>query len=143
VATASIRWDLGLGSIQTRNAAGIVANFVAADRTAQDAIRRAVKASGFRVQSSAKRNAPVRSGRLRRLIKLRFSEGKLSYTVGWIEEDFTREGKPFYPLYVEFGTSRMAARPTLFPASQEERPKLASELSTLLRAALARLRPGA
>lgn len=135
-----MRFTLG-----TRNLAGVVGNFVAADRRAQKEILGAVKSAGFRTQALAKQLAPVDTGYLKKNLRLAFTADKYGYEVGWREEDFVGQRNArgevitaFYPIYTEFGTRFMAARPCLFPASEEARKTFTADLSAALRRAFAR-----
>lgn len=56
----------------------------------------------------------------------------LAYEVGWYAADFTGAGREWYPHYVEFGTSRAAAQPSLRPAFADEQPVLIQELRAAL-----------
>lgn len=65
------------------------------------------------------------------------SKDRLSYEAGWFNEDFAAAGKRFYPIFVEFGTRRMAAQPSLFPANEHLRPMMLAELGAEIRRAIA------
>ncbi len=125
-------------TLSTRNASGVIANLFAKDAKAQQAVRTVVKASGFRVQARAKQLAPVRTGFLKKNIRLRFTEDRLVYQVGWDEAAYTGAGFAFYPLYTEFGTRFMSPRPCLFPAKAEEVPVFRRELNRAVRDAMRR-----
>ena len=60
------------------------------------------------------------------------SEDQLSYEVGFHESDFKRAGQDFYPLYVIFGTTKMAPRDFIFGPAQSERPRLRRALREAL-----------
>ena len=61
------------------------------------------------IEAEAKRNAPVRTGRLRASIRT-VKRGDAHYTVGT---------NVHYAPYVEFGTRKMAAKPYLRPAARQ------------------------
>jgi HK97 gp10 family phage protein len=73
---------------------------------------REVMRSALKVQAGAKARCPVDTGRLRGSIAVEIEEGGLGASVGT---------NVHYAPFVEFGTSRMRARPYLFPAWEEER----------------------
>ncbi len=125
-------------TLSTRNAGGVIANLFAKDAQIQQAVRTVVKSSGFRLQARAKQLAPVRTGFLKKNIRLRFTEDKLVYQVGWQSDDFSGSGQPDYFFFTEFGTRFMAARPCLFPAKAEEVPVFRRELNRAVRDAMRR-----
>lgn len=73
-----------------------------------------MKAWGDDVQSDARRNAPERTGKLKRGITVRVQKQKLSASVG------THNG-PFYGHFMENGTSEAPAQPFLGPAFNANR----------------------
>lgn len=81
-----------------------------------DEARRQVQESTIRIETDAKRAAPVDTGRLRSSIsrEIEGASGRV-YTV--VE----------YAEYVEFGTSRRPATPFLQPAIEAERKRLPRE----------------
>ena len=68
-----------------------------------------LKAIGFEVEGGAKQRAPVRTGALRNSIATEM-QGDDAVRIGPGVE---------YGIYLERGTSRMAARPYLFPSVEE------------------------
>lgn len=124
--------------LETRGIRGLVANLYARDRAAQTAIRRVVRRNGVAQHERARTLAPVDTGFLRSQLRLTFSEQGLVYAVGWRDRDFTDAGLAPYFYYTEFGTSRMAPRPCLFPARDAQAPVFRAELRDALRAAVAR-----
>lgn len=125
-------------TLATRNAAGLAANFYAADRRVQRAVRRVVERAGVREFERARADAPVDTGFMRSQLRLAFSEHGYLYELGFDEADFTGAGKPFYPLYVIFGTTKMPARDFLFGARDALRPAFRADLAAELRAAVRR-----
>lgn len=75
-------------------------------------IEREVQRSLLNIQRGAKERCPVDTGRLRNSIATERDEDGLSGAVGTNVQ---------YAPFVEFGTSRAAAQPYLFPAWEEER----------------------
>jgi len=65
------------------------------------------------VKASARQRVPVKTGRLQRSIYSKISE--------WVAEVGAEEA---YAMFVELGTRYMRARPFLYPAVQEELPRL-------------------
>ena len=52
----------------------------------------------------------------------------LGYSVGFDAADFIQAGQEPYFIYTEFGTSKMAAQPCVFPARDQELPRYRREL---------------
>jgi hypothetical protein len=131
-------------TLSTRNIRGLIANIYAADAVTQRAVRRTVKKWGPRQQQLTAELAPydVTTGpeafHMRDNVRLRYSDDGLIYEVGFDAEDFTEAGRPFYPIYTEFGTRFMAARPCVFPARDRIYPEYKADLSANVRAALRR-----
>lgn len=101
---------------------------------------KAIRATGFQVEAKAKTLAPVDTGALRNSIHtVTHDDSTFSQAVGRIQKrkksraaaeravEIPKPDKPMvarvgpgmeYGIYLEFGTSRMAARPYMFPAVQ-------------------------
>lgn len=124
-------------TVGTRGLAGLAANFQAADARTQRRSREVVAKYAERQFRLTRELAPVDTGFLRSHIRKRISDDGLAYEVGVREDDFDDAGKPFYPVYLEFGTRFMAARPFIFPARDKVYPEfkraLRSELSAAIR----------
>ncbi len=99
-----------------------VANLGRMSEKVKKAIKEEIGASALRIQASAKRRCPVRTGALRN-----------SITVDLYGE-MSAEIAPHMPyaIFVEFGTRKMRARPYMTPAAEEERPRLAKELELIV-----------
>jgi HK97 gp10 family phage protein len=127
-------------TMSTRNVKGVVANLFAADAEAQRAIRVTVDKYGHETHDLAVALCPFDTGFMQEHLHLRFTENGVGYEVGWEEQDFTDAGLPFYPVYQEFGTVKMAAQPSLFPANAYVRPRFTRALKANVRAAVTRRR---
>lgn len=66
-------------------------------------------------------------------IEVRITGDGLSYEVGFSEATFAKYGQPPYFIFTEFGTTRMAAQPCVFPARDAEAPRFRDELADALR----------
>lgn len=86
----------------------------ATGRRLEDAVRGAVAETALNIETGAKRNAPVDTGRLRSSIGTEIVGDGLAADVGSNVE---------YASYVETGTSVMAAQPFLTPAAEVEAGK--------------------
>ncbi len=91
-----------------------IAKLSAMNAKARKAVGQQIAESALNIQMGAKKRCPVRTGALRNSITVDFY-GKMSAQIG--------PHMPYAP-YVEYGTRKMAAQPYLFPAFEEERPKL-------------------
>lgn len=83
------------------------------------------------IQSTARRRCPVKTGRLRN-----------SVAIGGTRWEITIGTNVEYAPFVEFGTRRMRARPFLFPAFQQEAPKLEPRLIRVLQEVSGKRRRG-
>lgn len=93
--------------------------------------QREVKRAALAVEGGAKERCPVDTGRLRSSITHQVDADGLSAVVGTNVD---------YAPHVEFGTSRMAAQPFLFPAMESHRPEFLRRLRAALGEAF--VRPG-
>jgi HK97 gp10 family phage protein len=101
----------------------------------RDSVVEAVKEAAEAVRDDVKRNVPVdtRGGdshHLKDAVDIRFREGGLVADVGWFGPENS------YATYVEFGTRRRPAQPSLYPALERERGRFAARLTEEVRRAL-------
>lgn len=96
----------------------------------KQALAAAVQESAQAVRDDVKHNVPVDSGRLQREVKVRPQEDGLVAEVGWFDPE------EYYARYVEYGTRRVPAQPTLRPALERERAQYARRLTEEVRAVL-------
>jgi HK97 gp10 family phage protein len=75
------------------------------------------------VERDAKLNCPVDTGRLRQSIGSRIVEGDENNIIAEVGTNVT------YAPYVEYGSSKMAARPFLFPAYNNNKQRILKELA--------------
>lgn len=87
----------------------------------ENKVGEAVQGAGIECQAEAKKAAPVDTGRLRSSIQY-VKQEKMNCSVGTNVN---------YSVWVEMGTSRMSARPFLFPAFQTASQHLIDELKSL------------
>lgn len=125
-------------TLSTRQVKGVVANLFARDAQARKDLRRITTESGFRTFAVAAALCPFDTGFMQEHLRLRYSEGGFAFEVGWDEADFLAAGLPFYPIYQEFGTVKMAAQPSLFPAWQRERPRYERNIQRAVQRAMTR-----
>lgn len=93
-------------------------------RTNLSTVSQVVKQNGAQMQDSAQRNAPVRTGSLRRDIHLAYFDGGMTTRV---TSDIS------YAPYQEFGTRFMAGTPHVGPAFKSQKPIFISDLERLMK----------
>jgi HK97 gp10 family phage protein len=86
-------------------------------------IRTALRAGGLVIMNDAKARAPVLTGNLRRSITMEDGPGEFEINIGT---------DVVYAPFQEFGTSRMAARPYLRPAFDENTAQVEREIAEAL-----------
>lgn len=111
--------------IDVRGVKEVVAKIDLTNARVRKAVQEQVGKSALNIQLGAKKRAPVRTGALRNSITVDFY-GALSAQIG--------PHMPYAP-FVEFGTRKMTARPFLFPAFEDERPKLEQGLAEAVKGA--------
>lgn len=87
------------------------------NRVERQAIRKACRAGAKLICEEARTRAPVKSGVLKRNIKVRAGRRKRAYiSMEVITKDGFFKGEAFYGAFQEFGTSHQRARPFMRPA---------------------------
>jgi hypothetical protein len=129
-------------NLLTRSSEAMIANFYAADPIAQRQFRAAVVDHAEGVVRVTKVYAAVDTGFMRDHTRYTLSPSGLISEQGWFMDDFASAGLDFYPPYVEFGTSRMAAQPALLPAANVMAPQFEARLSAIVAATLRRTMRG-
>lgn len=90
-------------------------------------LRKAVKEAAEAVRDDTRRNVPVgATKKLRDEIDIRYSDDDFVARVGWFDDHL------YYARFVEYGTRRMPARPSLGPALEAERARYRARLSRAL-----------
>ncbi len=92
-----------------------------------DALNREIKRAVVNIEATAKGRAPVDTGRLRNSLA---HEIRRKAKAGSADEGASAAvgTNVSYAPYVEFGTRHQRARPYLFPALEDERPKFIERL---------------
>lgn len=125
----------------TVDAEGVVRDILGLYERAVEAAREEVATALQRVHDGTELIVPVDTKFMRDHISILPSEDGLSGEVGWRDSVFLDAGREFYPPFVEFGTSKMAAQPALMPTFEEERPRFVEALRARLRAVVNEGRP--
>lgn len=118
---------------------GLIANIHAANQMVQREVRKEVRRYGTNTKVDARLRARVDTGKMRDAIEDRYSDAGLVADVGWHQEEFMAEGDDFYPVFHEFGTSRLAAQPMIRPAHAKHAPILQRNIGDVLRKAVAEI----
>lgn len=129
-----------IGRVSIRGIDGIVANLHAADEYIKEEVGSLNRVVASRVVQIAQRLVPVDTGRMWGSIKPVFTEQGLRFYVHFDPADFEKDGVAYYPPFVEFGTSRMAAQPSLTPAWAHERASYKRGITIAVQRAIGRLR---
>jgi HK97 gp10 family phage protein len=113
-------------------------NLYAADKILTQQIQRVAKETAEAIHRDTHDATPEISGRMRRLLRTKYSEGGANFQVGWYRKDFFAEGSRFYPPYVELGTRKRAAQPNLQNAYRKHAPSFEARTGLLVRGAFKR-----
>lgn len=119
--------------MSTRNISGVAANLRSFDADLKVEVRRLAQKHGKLVQARTRELCAYDTGFMHDNVRAELTPNGYGFEVGWRDEDFTARGFAFYPIFVEFGTSKMVAQPALFPAAAEDRPKYQRDLSAAIR----------
>lgn len=92
-----------------------------------EALARAVKESAEAVRDETARTVPVNEGHLRDTVKVRYEDGGLVAKVGWFDDS------SYYARFVEHGSRRAPAQPSLGPALEAERRRYKARLTEEIR----------
>lgn len=93
-------------NIRIKNPGELVANFKKIGGKAEEAVKDSLLEAGFRLEGYAKQFCPVDTGRLRSSIHTY----RLNETTVVVQDGVD------YGVFIEFGTSKMAAQPFFTPA---------------------------
>jgi len=121
------------GGFEVRGVTGLVANLRAFDRIAVAEIGDAMERGAKDTRDLARQLCAVDTGFMREHLDYELTPERRAYTVGWKPEDFAEAGLPFYPPFVELGTSNSPAQPSLFPAHETMQPHVQSDIGAALR----------
>lgn len=121
-----------------RNQQALVANLQGADRILATEIRVIVRNAGELCREFTQALVPIDTSFMHDHVKTLYSDDGRVFETGWDEADFAAAGLAFYPIYVEFGTSKMQAQPSLYPAYQEVKPIFLADIQDAIRASIER-----
>jgi len=101
------------------------------NREAANKIQEQVAKSARNISRNAKKRAPVRIGKLKKYIKIKYENNRLVADIGPTK-------KVFYGMFAEFGTKNSPARPFLFPAWEQEKERYQTGIKKAVKELLAR-----
>lgn len=122
--------------VTVRGADAIVANLYAFSHRTRENFRVANREAAQEIRDRVVQIAPKDTGYMARTTKFKLSPDELAFSVGWWREDFEPHGLPFYPVFVEHGTSRQRAQPSLGPAYEWGRGMYQAAIRDAVRAAM-------
>lgn len=107
------------------------------DKLAKKALRQSMRPAMKEVLKEAQQNAPVDSGDLKKSIKLKAGpRSKKAITLDVAVGEGFFKGDTFYAGFVEFGTSKMPAKPFMRPAydskGQDAKNKVIQDIPKML-----------
>lgn len=100
------------------------------DRESRENLRKAVRRNANTLRNAIRNRAPVRSGNLRDSISARYDKDGFGADVG------PTRPKGSHAHFLEFGTIKMAARPFITPAAEEQREKYLNDVRNAVRGAI-------
>lgn len=116
-----------------RGIEGIVANLHRVDKRMKRELARTTTRNSAETVRLAKSVCPVDTTRMRESITAQVSPRGYTFEVFYDPVPFINDGVPYYPFWVELGTSRMAARPTLRWAYDIQGPIYKQDVAKVLR----------
>ncbi len=119
---------------------GLDAKLRARTQDQKQRVLRVMQQSGERVLNTAASLTPFDTGFMLDKLRLERTREGYNYAIGWRAGDFIGQRNPatgrtidaFYPVYVVYGTRRMAGRDPLTPALRTEEPQLKRALAAAL-----------
>ena len=127
------------GGFEVRGVTGLIANVRAFDRIAVAEIGDAMERAAKDTRDLGRQLCAVDTGFMREHLDYELTPERRAYTVGWKPEDFAEAGLPFYPIWVELGTSNSPAQPSLFPAHETMQPHVQADVGEAIRRSIARV----
>lgn len=118
---------------RTTNLAVVVQALTQYGDTKEKQVRDVMAGSLERVYGRQQSLCAEDTGRMKRLTRHELSEDGKRYEMGFVATDFHTEGQDGYFAFVEFGTSKMVAQPSVRPAFFEEEPRLLNDLRRVYR----------
>jgi hypothetical protein len=105
------------------------------DKKMKGELRAAARDHGRAVEELTAFLVPKRTWLMHDSISLAFFSEGMGFEVRFDKAKFDQEGEPYYAFYVELGTSRQRAQPSLFPAFENEREPYLARVRSIIRGA--------
>lgn len=124
-------------TVKVTNRQGVLANFVAKEAAMlHGALATVERFRGYSL-AYAQSIVPVDTGRTRRSLRAEYvGAGKRVFVLYYDPAVYSKDGVVYYAVFLEYGTSRMAARPTLrLTNARMEKPFRQGLLMSMRRAA--------
>ncbi|MED4586669.1 HK97 gp10 family phage protein [Brevibacillus choshinensis] len=137
-----------MAKLEVRGLAELTRKIAAMSPEMEKQIQKQIVTTAGKVRNAAKSRVPVRSGKLKKAIRVKYEKGKLAASIG------PRGKNAWYAHFVEFGTAAHAtgkgsnlkrqkqhgrihpgsdAQPFLVPAWEQERPQYIADMTKLVR----------
>lgn len=101
-------------TVKVTNRTGVLANFKAKEEDLLDAALGTVDKYREAYLAYAQSIVPVDTGRTRRSLRAEFvGPGRRVFVLYYDPDVYSKDGVVYYAVFLEYGTSRMVARPTL------------------------------
>jgi HK97 gp10 family phage protein len=107
-----------------------VVNIERVNRKQDQNIRRVVREFSLYTRDLTRFFCPVGSGFMQRQVKTELLDDGYAFETGWNAEDFFNANRSFYPPFVEFGTRKMPARPSLGRAMEIAGPEFKDAIAS-------------
>lgn len=108
------------------------------DEIARAEARASVRRAGEEFRRIVQATVAYDTGFMHDHVRVEYTPGGYAFEGGWNANDFDAAGLPFYPPFVEFGTSRHMAQPSIEPAYYEVARRLETDLADSVARSLAR-----
>lgn len=112
-------------AITAKPAPNLAANLQRYSAQALARVRQVVPISMERAYQLGQSLVPVASGETKSKMRKELNEDGLGYQMGFFRKDF---GAPV-PWWLEFGTRKMTARPTIMPVREAEWPRFKADVA--------------
>lgn len=120
-------------TVSMTNRTGLYVNLRKVNRATVREVAKAINVNRRRALTYAKSIVPVDTGTTKRSLTTRVSPQELTFTLLYDPQVYENEGKEYYAVYVELGTSRWGGFPTLFYTMEYISPKVRADVRSALR----------
>jgi HK97 gp10 family phage protein len=118
--------------VEVRGLAGLLANFKGLQGDIATGLRRVSDRAGRDTVKLARQFVPKDTHRTKNAITYTLSEAGYTVHIFVDPEPFAADGEPYYPPYVERGTSVSPAQPFMFPAWEAIRPHYQKDVQNVI-----------